>query len=359
MIRVPKLKDSPQELKMLNTYLVRTNGYELSKLHTPCYQPTMIKYVADIKNLTGIEKQDIDEFFNVIIAPEYRNVFKILKNDITSIIMISIIYYSRHQHHHIAESLYILLAIRFFTNSYSKHWSKYCKEETWNLALNNLSQKHLFKIKNGLSNTLFYLASIEYNNTKHRFSSNNITEKELLAFIYMLRHRVSQSVRSFANRYYDIENNQTGDSSKQKELESTNDNINVGLIANSISERICTYAQVDQKCLLESINNSRVRKDLAVNIINELSTVRFKESVRFIVILISKIINLKEICTKQPYLVRQIILDKKRIGNYSIKDEIYKLTDTMSTSGIKSINKDQIISLLANYITLYMKSKMC
>lgn len=360
MISVPKLKDSPNDIKALSNYLVRTNGYELSKLHTPCYKAVMIKYFSDLKVLTGIQKQDFDNFFNTMVDPEYRNVFKVLKNDITSIIIMGIIYYSRHKHKDLAESLYILLAIRFYTNSFSKHWKMYCKEDVWDLAFTNLSQKHLFKLKNGISNTLFYLASEEYKLRQNRFSSTTITEKEILKYVYILRHRISQSVRSFANRYYDIEQNEnTLNLNKQKEIDNTTDIVNINLLSNNISERICTYAQVDQKVLLESIKNSSLRRDISISIINELSNIRFKENIRFIIILISKIINLKEICTRQPYLVKQILLDKKRIGSYSIKDEIYKLTETMNTTGIKSVNKDQIISLIANYITLYIKTKVC
>ena len=352
---VPDLKISPQEVRQINNLLVKINGYELSKLHTPCYQPTMIKYSADIRNLTGIQQKDLDIFFNSIVTPEYANVFKILKNDITSILLISIIYYSRQKQHHLAESFYILLAIRFYTNSFSKHWSKYCKEDVWNLALTNLSQKHLFKLKNGLSNSILYLSSIEYANNKAKFMSDSLTGTDVIKFIYMLRHRISQSVRSFANRYYDIEN--SGQNASQNTTET--ENINVNLISNSISEKMCTYAQIDNKALAESIIKSNLRRDLAVSIIHELSTIQYKDQVRFTIVLMAKINNLKDLCTKQQLMVRKILGDKLRISNYSVKEEILKISNSMSIFGIKSVNKDQVVSLIANYITLYTKNRIC
>mgnify|MGYP000732926254 CR=1 FL=1 len=45
--------------------------------------------------------------------------------------------------------------------------------------------------------------------------------------------------------------------------------------------------------------------------------------------------------------------------NYSVKDEILKISNSMSIFGIKSVNKDQVVSLIANYITLYTKNRIC
>lgn len=357
MIVIPdKLKDSPPEIKELNNFLVRTNGKELTSIHTPCYQPTMIKYHVDLKRLIGVEKYDMDSFFKNLTA-QYMSSFKILQNDITSILVIGIIYYSRHKRYDIAESLYILLAIRFYTNRVSLHWKKYCKNDVWDLALRNLSQKHLFKVKNGVSNSIYYLAIIEYNKHKQKLSSSKITDKDVLDLVYALRHRIAQSVRSFANRYFDIE--QGGNTSVEDSKEQTGELENVNQLANVMSERICTYSQIDKESLDESILKSRIKRDIATSIIAELSTIQFKDNVRFMIVLLFKVNNLKDICTKQSYMLRKIITNTMKVGGYSIKGELLKIADEMKNPLIKNLNKDQIVLLLASYITTYIRRKVC
>lgn len=356
MIQVPTLKHDLNELRTLSKFLNMVNGKELTSIHTPCYKPVMIKYLTDLKKYTGIETTDIKKFFDGL-SLRYISEFKTITNEITAILMFGILYYSRLGRHDLAESFYILLAIRFYTNRVNQHWIKYCKNETWDLALNNLSQKHLFKVKKGISNSVYYLALTEYNKQKSLLISKKLTEEELLKIIYALRHRINQSVRSFANRYFDIEDSENKQGVYTTDEQSEISNIN--LLANNISERICTYSQIDELALRESITKSGIRRDLSKEIISEMSSIEYKDNIKFIIILISKIVNIKEICQKQPFIVRKIIQDRQRIGNYSIKQELLNMTNTMGIYGIKNVNKDQIAILLTNYLTLYIKNRTC
>lgn len=355
MLKVPSLKNSQFDLKELNNFLHKSNGIELNNLHNACYKPTMVKYQTYLVKLTGIEKPDIDLFF-LHLTSAYKAEFNILKNDITSIIIIGILYYSRLKQYEIVQSLFILLAIRFYTNRFSKHWNKYCKEDYWNIALKNISSKHLFKVHNGISSSMLYIASHEYRNNKTRLESPRLSDKEFIDIIYRLRHRVAQSVRSFANRYYDIENEIKPENEQKLKTEQ---NININLIANQISDKICTYSQIDIKSLNDAIQRSRIRKDLAIPIIQSISKVEYKDNIRLIIILMSKVINIVDICTRNQYLVRKIVMNNTKINNYSIKQEILDMTNTTMLPELKLMNKDQLTILIATYITNYIKTNIC
>lgn len=356
MIAVPILKSSPVELRSLQNFVTRVNGFELSKLHTPCYKPVMIKYTKDLKILMGLENYDLNIFFDAIIDEQYRKAFKMLKSEITMILFIGIIYYSRLKKYDIVESLYILLTIRFYANRVNQMWPKYCKEDIWDIALKNLSQKHLYKVRNGISSAVLYIAAHEFNKNKNLLASKSVTYQITLKMVYMLRHRVNQSVRSFANRFHDIEE----EAKQQNEIkDKTKENINVGLIANQISDKICTYSQIDVQSFNEAVTRSRIRKDLALPIIQGLSRIEYRDNIKFIILLMSKIINFSDICIKHQYLTKSIVSNRIKINNYSIKDQILEIVDSLMLLQIKSMNKDQITILVSTYIGYYIKTTIC
>jgi hypothetical protein len=356
MIAVPILKSSPVELRALQNYVTRVNGFELSKLHTPCYKPVMVKYTKDMKNLLGIEDSDLSIFFDAIVDEKYRAAFKMLKSDITMLLFIGIIYYSRLKKYDIVESLYILLAIRLYANRANQFWQKYCKEDIWDIALKNLSQKHLYKVRNGISSTVLFLASHEFDKNKNILASKSITHEQAIKMIYMLRHRINQSVKSFGKRYYEIE----AEAKQQNEIkDKTKENINVGLIANQISDKICTYSQIDVQSFNEAVTRSRIRKDLALPIIQGLSRIEYRDNIKFIILLMSKIINFSDICIRHQYLTKSIVSNRIKINNYSIKDQILEIVDSLMLLQTKSMNKDQITILVSTYIGYYIKTTIC
>jgi hypothetical protein len=77
------------------------------------------------------------------------------------------------------------------------------------------------------------------------------------------------------------------------------------------------------------------------------------------IVLLFKVNNLKDICTKQSYMLRKIITNTMKVGGYSIKGELLKIADEMKNPLIKNMNKDQIVLLLAAYITTYIRRKVC
>ena len=80
------------------------------------------------------------------------------------------------------------------------------------------------------------------------------------------------------------------------------------LTADKISMTICTYGQIDKTALKEAIIKSRIRKDLAISIVSQVSMAEYKDKVRFIIILMSRLGDLKNVCIeeKRGKLLRKI-----------------------------------------------------
>lgn len=357
MIILPTATLNIENIAKTNKILSRMIGFELSKLSEPCYLPKIVKYWEDLKHLTGITENDIKLFYKGF-ANAYIGQFKVISNNFSSLLIISILYYSRKKEYETVRLLYYMLTIRFYSNLVHRNF-KYCKPEVWDQSLETMSQKHLFKVKNGLSPALVYLSDVEVNRHYPRLSNENLSEKELLVLIYSLRHRISQSIRSFTTKYYEIEKQKTGSLGTTEGDEELD---NIILVADKISSSICTYNQVDKVALMKSISLSNIPKDIGIHLIENLSSVEYKDNVKFLITLMNRIVPIKEWCfdSKRSTLVRKILNDKVKIKNYSIKKITQELGEELDTIGnSRSINKNQVISFILFYVSTYVKHRNC
>lgn len=358
MIKVPVLKNQPSDILLLNRFLTKVTSFELSQMLKPCHNPKMVAYFHDLQKFTGIDSSDIKDFYNNLPSSHIKN-FAILTDKITSSIFISIIYYLRIKNYNTAKLLFYLLGIRFHSNNMSKMFPLYCKPEIWETALNSLSQKHLYKARGGISNSTVYLIEEEYKKRKPILENIDLTEQELLLSIYMLRTRLAQSIKSFAEMYYKIEKLGNLTTTFEEEGEAQSD---INALSDKVSENICTYSSIDKKILVLSILKSRIRKEIAENLIKNISKIGSKQDVKFLVMLMFKFQNLKDLCveTSRMSYVRKLLTTNIKIGNYKIKDFIveiaYKADDSVE---LQTVNKDQVALFLIHYFTLYIRKFIC
>jgi hypothetical protein len=253
-----------------------------------------------------------------------------------------------------------MLAMRFYSNLVHRNF-KYCKPEIWETALQQLSQKHLFKIHNSIPNTLAYLCRVEIERNFKLLSSKEMTEKELIVIVYALRHRIAQSIRSFTVKYYELEQNKdsgTTTATGEEELSS------ILLLSEKISSSICTYNQIDKVALIKALQMSKILKDAGISIVENLSDNSHKEKVRFLLILMNRVVPIKEWCldSRRLTLARKILTDKEKISNkYSIKKEILNLFDELDVSipSIKSVNKNVTVLFIIHYLAFYVRNRNC
>lgn len=361
MIKVPILYTDVNDIKNLNRYLIKLIGIELSNINNPCYYPKFVKYARDLERYTGCTEDKIKQFYKDFPLG-YISQLKSISDKMTSLLVISILYYLRINQLQTAKLLYYVLSLRFHANHVHKFFPKFCKDEIWNLSLQKISQKHLFKAKNGIGNSIVHLTEEEYAKRVRILKDENLNDQELLAAIYALKHRLQQSMRSFSNRYYELESELVkgaGISTATGDEEISN----IELISQKVSESISTYSIIDKKSLENAIIKSRVRRDLAAEIIYNISNNKYKDDITFIVLLIPKIKPIEDVCVehKRTIMVRNIVQDKRKINNkYSISDLILNLIyKTDVTPSVKTINKSQLVLLIVDYLTSYMKKYVC
>jgi len=355
MISKDFLSMSNSELASLHRYLSHVNGTEISKILKPCYVPKTIIYKSELFNKMGIEKPQIKEFKDNI-DKKYRS-FNILTDQYTLAIIMGMIHTHRKRRTETSKLLYQFLAIKFHSSLHHIFFPKFCSDELWKTTLNKVSSKHLYREKDGVSNAIIHVVNSLYKIYKPILDGKTIDDKKMVRMIYDLRHRLFQSMRSFATVYYD-QQKKMGSTKTSDDVEEKPD---VQIIADKISMSIGTFGQVDLSSLNLAISKSGIKRDIGVSIINGISDVEYKEQIKFIMILISRTGNLMNICkdSSRNALVRRIESGVK-IGKYNAKAEMLKLMySTELGYRLKGMYKTQLVIFLSHYLTNFTKTKIC
>ncbi len=369
-IYLPKLKDSPSEIRQLNSFLMKVLGHEFTSLTNSCYYIKILKHYQDIKSLIGLDEIDMKNFLITmrestirITGDEKRSSeLKILSDKITCTIVMGILYYLRKNQIETVKLLMYLFGIRFYSNRMHQQF-KFCKDIVWQQALSNVSQKHLFKVKQGIQNAVVYLSEEVLRKHIEILTNDNLNPLAVIKFVYELRHRINQSLRSFSNLYYEIEKEMYGDKPTLNVNKKEEDAANSSMIIEKMVMNICTYGEIDKIALIKAITLSKLNKEVASSIVGEFSDVEFKDEIKFIMLMMSRLIPINEWCTenKRLNLSRKIIYDTIKINNtYSIKKLITNLIHNLQIyNDIRSINNNVLVLFITHYLTFYLTHKVC
>jgi len=358
LIQVPEFTESKKHTEIYR-YLSRVVGNELSKLTKSCYKPSFVLYHADLKKMTGITDDVIKEFRSKI-DKKYRNGFQIFNDKYTLLIVIYMLRCAKEKRWELVKVLYMLLAIKFQSSLVYRAFPKYCNEEVWNIALDRVSARHLYRTEGGISNAVVYLTNVEFKKNKKILSKPVMTDDELVQGIVMsLRHRLAQSMRSFTIVYYNIEKDyKKGGVIDDEEKEESG----ARLIAEKITMIMCIYNTIDKTALRKSIVDSGIRKDLGISIITHISDPEHKEDVKFIILLLNRLYPLVDnmcIETRRNKVVRKVLQGGK-VRDYVVKDEIVKMLMTLENKHqLKTVPEKQLVLFFTNYLTLYIRHRIC
>ena len=356
-------KNSPSEIRKLISHITRTLSRELSSVTKPCYYLKISKYWRDVVYLTGVDKKIIDDFKSKIPS-EYKS-RKILTSDATILILYGLVYFLNKKQYENAKLFYLLLSLKFYGSLVHKYFKNYCNPEIWNIALDRVSPKHNFHTKGGIANTIIYLSDAEFEKYKKKFISlkrkkNDDAEWEYLdKLVSAIRTRINQSLRSFAGVYYKLQQDEKFTARGEQEDEESQDS--VGKVPDRISVSITTHGQINKKSLGQAVSKSGIRVNVGIYIVKQLSVVSNREKIRFILLLMNKIISLNDICNerRRNLLVRRIT-SGTMVQKYSPKKIILDLVKHNDKDYITdTIDKNQIVSFVSHYLTYYTQSKIC
>lgn len=337
-------------------FVSRIVGNELSDISKPCYMPKLVGYRNELTNLLGYTRERGRSFQNQF-SPKYAR-FGFLQDEFTRMILMGLVHYGAERNVDLTKLFYTLLTIKFYNSLLHRMFPRFCSDGLWTLTLNKISTKHLFRDKNGIAGGVIHITNSLFTIYRNRLLSDSLNEKDFIRIIEDCRNRIAQSVKSFAEKYYELQKQDAKGMVGAEDVEEVRD---IQLVADKISMSMCTYRQIDSRALEEAIRRSGINRDVAGTMITSVSDVEYKNNIKFIIILMGRASNIKNVCSESGRngLIRKIDGNIK-IGNYSIKEQMLKLLyDTEFGYRLKSMHTKQIVVFFSQYLTLFLRNRIC
>jgi hypothetical protein len=250
---------------------------------------------------------------------------------------------------------------------------QYCDPNAFRYALDNLTKTHLFARERTISGAMYFL-SMELER-KYYDDIQSWDIERIIAFIQECRTRISQSIKSFADAYYNAK--ETGHSIKtQTDFSDDEDNAyqfqtneRGKAKIEEVIKKLTVYKVIDKKALEDAKNLSKIKGIIADAIASELTDVSHMEKVRTALYMFLKgVTNSSELCGNDflPY-VRKLMSVKRTVAQMYFKGVIENLlVDILKKSSLYSqyqsyTSQTQFIinTFLAYYLTMYMRNSTC
>lgn len=354
--------------RKLYKFLKTISTQELSNLSEPCYYPQFRKYKEDLYKFTGLDKRDLKDFVKRFYKGTKWKSFQLHNDDYSNLLIFIMYYYLTNNNKLGFYSTMLFYNIRQYSNVLHK-MLKYCNEEVFKYALDNLSSIHLFKREKTIGNAIYFLTKQYSKNYEKGIKEKDVDK--IGKFVQESRHRINQSVKSFAVVYYDTYDKHEG-YKRPEEIEGEEIEVPVKRGTVSIEKfvnNIVTYKQYNKKAFEESLKITKIDKNLAIEIVKELSNNKYNENLNIILrLLLNRIKELNILCSnKLDDEIKKLMGIKRSKNKFYFKQQInVLLIDVLKDMNkynkynkLNDRNKFLVNSFLAYYISKSFKEFMC
>lgn len=367
LLKKAKIKDA--QIKSLTAKVVAQN---LSSLSEPCFYPSLKKHYYEYLKLSGLTEKDIREFAKRRWKGRKEEKFATQTNAIANFYVFLIEYFLTKRDKTAYQYLMIFYIIRHYANLMHKSF-KYCNEDNFKYALETLTKTHLFAREKTISNALYFMAQQMIQKWTRGLRNGDLDS--ISAFMQESRHRVSQSMKSFAQTYYraaaedhgiktEVIPDEDDENSYQKQTgEKTNK------IIDDVVKKITVYRYVDRKAQEDARKLVKISSSLATQIVGKLNNTKYSDNIRLILkLFIKDLKKTEELCGKEYYVyVRQLMSLKRTKMRIYFKQQInlllLQLIDefgyTKQYHSVTSQTQFLINLYLAYYLTTILRKSVC
>jgi len=364
-------KANIKDLQLKNE-IVKTVAFNLDKLSEPCYYPELKKELYTFLKLTNLTEKDIRDFTKRKWKGRKEASFQ-LHNDAASNFYIFLLQYFLKKNDKVAyANLMVLYVLRQYANLIHKTF-KYCNPDSFKYALEILTKTHLFAREKTIANAIYYMAQEMIKRWTRALRTNDLDG--ISKFIQESRHRVSQSVKSFAQTYYKADKEGVGfqtetspDEEDENAYQQQSTERSTKLI-DDIAQKLTVYRFVDRKTQEEARRFSKIKASLATQIVSKLNNTEYADLIRLVLKLyIKDIQDIKQFCGKdyEKYL-RQLMSLKRTKAQIYFKQQVGILLqklladfDYLKTYKSLTSQTQYLISLfLAYYLTSLLRHSVC
>lgn len=357
----------------LRRTLMKVTAENLSRLSEPCYYPSLKKQYFEFLRICSLTEKDVKDFTKRRWVGRKEAKF-LLHNDPKTNFYIFLMQYSITERDQTSyQTAMIFFTIRHYTDLLYKH-IKFCNESLFKYTLEHLAKTHLFSRERTIPNALHYLAQEMIRKYTRDLKENDLDR--ISKFIQEVRHRISQSMKSFAAVYYKaskegivglktqpIPGEDEEDSYQYQTLEKSIK------VIDDVARKITVYKFVDKRAQLEARSISKISSEFANVIPTSITNVKYTDNIRIALRLFTKDLkNIDMICGKGYYgYVKKLITTKRTISTSNFKQQInillLKVLEDMKYKEkyelLTSQAKTSLNLFLAYYLTTTLRNGIC
>lgn len=359
-------------LPRLKRYMLRTVGDEMSKMVEPCHYPAVKKHFYEILATLGLKEKDIKEFrnrFYTEVGPKAGLLVKELQTNLVIFVMYIAL---KKRDRVLFQTAMTYMGIRYYSNLMHRQ-IPYCNPDVFKYALEHLTKTHLFAREKTIPNAIMFLSKEMIK--RHTQSIQSANPDKIADFILAYRHRISQSIKSFAALYYHAAKTGVAIKKPYEPEEGMEDPAELqkmekaGRVIDQIVKKITVYKTVDKKAVDEAKKLTKVSAVLAQQIANTVVDLKYSDDIKMILQLFLKnVTSVKQICGKEYYNYVKKLMAVKRLGNrvsfkQVVGDTLMKIAvdlDYVDRYERFTTQTKFVINLyLAYYITMVLRNSVC
>lgn len=361
------IKDS-----QLKSFISRVVAQNLSSLAEPCYYPELKKHYYELLKLVGITEKELKDFVKQRWAGKKEAKFSTNTDKFANLLVFLLQYYLSKRDTQGYNYVMVLYIIRHYANLMHKHF-KFCNADAFKYALETLTKTHLFAREKTISNALFYMAKEMTRRWTNALQKNDLDNIGM--FMREARHRVSQSIKSFAQTYYKVSKEGVGIRSEEPTPEEDENGYQTQTAAKTmklvddVTKKITIYRYSDRKAQEEARKISKINASIATQIISKLNNTKYSDQIRLVLKLYVKdITDVKQLCGKDyEKYVRELMSLKRTRQKVYFKQQINVLLlnllkDFKYTQKYQKLTPQTqfLINLfLAYYLTMLIRNSVC
>lgn len=365
-------KINEPDLLKLSRFITLSAAKELSALSEPCYYPKTKRFYFEIINILHITDRDFKDFVKRNYLGSKAENWNLWKDVGTNLLVFVMHLFLKYKDQKAFSSTVVYYMIIQYARLMNKQ-IKYCYEDTFKYTLDHLTRTHLFYREKTIPSSLYYLASVIQNTYKESIMEWDL--ERIIAFIGVSRHRISQSVKSFAESYYKYRKE---GSSIKTQNEETDDDENAyqykvlergQKVVDDVTKKITTYKIIDRKSFDEAKRISKIKTSVAIIIVDKLTNEKHFNNIKIALQLFVKDLkDVKMICGNDyiPY-VKKLMALKRTNSLLYFKAQINILLLNVIKDTDLNIAYDKytpqtqfiINSFLAFYLSGLVKNNLC
>ena len=357
----------------LQRTMLKISSSDVNNLSQPCFIPTHKRQYHMILNATGLTDKDIKDFAKRTYKGTIAQGFHITNEPATNLLLFIMWYALRKRNKTLFYTTLLYHMIRQYAHVMKRHFKKFCNEEVFTYSLETITKTHLFSREKTIANSLFHLTreiQKKYTRDIQTFNVDGIIQ-----FISVSRHRISQSVKSFAEHYYRAWT--AGDAIKTQQDVSDEEGNQYQLqtlergkkVIDATVRRLTIYKTVDKTAMEDSKKITKIKPVIADLITRELKNIKYADEIRLILqLFVKNVTDASMFCGKNYYsYVKKLMAVKRTRSRIYFKQQINILLmkilkDIRYTKTYNSYTTQTqfiIHSYLAYYLTMSMRHTVC